>query len=131
MPQGAARSVTEPEAAVSETAPPLPAGEQRRLLGLGWLPSAPILDLIDAKGGLRGCGVRRGRGGNREADRLAKIYQRARRKQVIHVYAADELCILVLHMHPSFVWGEQWWEAIAAPSSSNSRRPAAAAATAG
>ena len=75
----------------------------------GWLPAAPLIERIERAGGLRGCGILRGNGGGREAERLAKVFARARARGTIRIHPADELCIRALGVHPVSVWGDLWW----------------------
>jgi hypothetical protein len=79
-----------------------------------WLPSAPLIRLIEATGGLPACGLGRHPGDpiehTRLIGRLERAYQRAR-SGMVSVPAADELSVRVLGRHPCEVFGALWWDA--------------------
>jgi len=51
----------------------------------------------------------RGRRRTTEGERLARAYYRALERGWITVAAGDELACRLLGVHPSAVWGEQFW----------------------
>lgn len=82
------------------------------------LPVAPLETAIEARGGLRACGLRYDPGADvdlvRRVERLARAYLRARNRGYIGLYDADELAVDALGLHPAVVYGVSWWEPLAA-----------------
>lgn len=74
---------------------------------LGWLPVAPLVEMVEGRGGLAACGIRRDEGG--EPERLAKAYYRAQARGRITIWAADRLSVKALRLLPSGVWGQLWY----------------------
>jgi hypothetical protein len=84
---------------------------------VAWLPSEPLVRLVQARGGFAACGLQRP---HRDAIKrlrlvecLGRAYRRARTRGHLTVYAADLMSIRVLGLHPCQVWGALWWAAIA------------------
>jgi hypothetical protein len=78
------------------------------------LPIQPLVNLVDAHGGLRACGVWDHTGTPnriRWARRLLRAYSRSRQRGWIGLHAADELSVKALSMHPAEIWGADWWDA--------------------
>lgn len=73
------------------------------------LPAAPLLAAVQARGGLRACGVRREE--TPGAERLTKAYYRAVQRGWLNCFVADELAVAVLGLHPAAVWGDAWFRA--------------------
>jgi hypothetical protein len=80
------------------------------------LPSGPIVALIARCGGPR---LAAEEYGTRHAltparmEALDRAFYRAQQLGRLTVYAADELAVRLLGLHPAEVWGESWWEAAA------------------
>lgn len=76
-----------------------------------WLPMAPLLahkPPVENENGKRGgqnYGGIQGLGG----ERLARAWHRAEASGRLTRAAADEICVHVLHRHPSEVFGALWW----------------------
>ncbi len=75
------------------------------------LPAAPLAALVngaprsnDRKAGPRNTSIER-------------KYYRAVKQGALTVFAADELAIRLLGVHPMTIWGDQWLEAISAADS--------------
>ena len=80
-----------------------------------WLPSAPLLRVLEASGGLAASGLRCHADDTVEhrrlVERLQRSYERARNQGGwVTVVAADELCVRVLGVHPVQVFGPLWWD---------------------
>jgi hypothetical protein len=89
-------------------------------LPAGWLHVVPLVQAIEGRGGLAACGVHANTQGHdeddtREFSRLHRAYHRAIKAGRLTVFSADTIAIKALGMHPALVWGEEWWDAIAAP----------------
>lgn len=92
-------------------------GAAPEVLKPGWLDARPLIEAIEARGGLGGCGIRVNAGDISQADRtyysrLCRSYHRACENGTLTVFAADTLAIKALGVHPVTVWGESWFEAI-------------------
>jgi hypothetical protein len=72
------------------------------------LSSAPIMDAIDARGGL-GELTHRLAVTDRELNRIRRAYHRAQADGTVTYVCADWLCCRLLRLHPSLVYGEEWW----------------------
>jgi hypothetical protein len=62
-----------------------------------YLPAAPIVQLVESRGGLPPFAVR---------NELAQAYYRARRSGRLTIWAADLLAVKLCHQHPALIWPE-------------------------
>lgn len=77
------------------------------------LPAAPLVGLVARSGGPRLAAIEYGTRRYLTPSRLEALeraYQRAARAGRLTVYAADELAVRLLGLHPAEVWGDAWWE---------------------
>jgi hypothetical protein len=65
-----------------------------------YLPAGPLIDAVQRSGGLPQFAAR---------GELAQAFYRARRSGRLTIEAADLMAIRLLHVHPYFVWGDDWW----------------------
>jgi hypothetical protein len=72
------------------------------------LPINPLARLVAVSGGVRVL-VARAAFTDAERRRLSALYRRGRRMGALTPYAADELAVRLLGLHPALVWGERWW----------------------
>lgn len=70
------------------------------------LPAAPLLALLSARPDTSTSASRFG-----VSERLAQALYRARRRGWVTPYAADDIAVTLLGLHPACVWGESWWTA--------------------
>lgn len=71
-----------------------------------WLPFAPLLaykPMAMSEWGRWGQGI------NTHGSRFARMWHRGQASGFITVSAADELCVHLLRMHPSEVFGDLWF----------------------
>lgn len=47
-------------------------------------------------------------------DAVWKLVQRARTQGIVPFWSADVICVRLLGVHPASVYGEAWWDVIAA-----------------
>lgn len=82
------------------------------------LPAQPILDAVEARGGLTevlglapsGLRVTRHRHAHdTNVRRWAKAYHRMRTSGTVTVWAADRFCMKVLGANPELIYGRDWW----------------------
>lgn len=64
------------------------------------LPAAPLLELIELRGGIFECSPT-------PADR--RVFNRARASGAITVWNADRVSHSLLGLHPAEVWDDDWW----------------------
>lgn len=76
------------------------------------LDAAPILDTVDARGGVSAI---LGHRDDRAAETDRRAIQRARQRGIIGAHTADRVCIRVLGCHPALVYGSAWWRSIGPP----------------
>lgn len=76
------------------------------------LDAAPILRVIEARGGIDGVV-----GGRTDRDALAfkRMMSKARECGTISVSSADRYCIKILGVNPALIYGEAWWDTIGPP----------------
>lgn len=68
------------------------------------LPLAPLLAIVEARGGYAACAP--DARGHRET--LDRAWERAKAEGAVTFDAADRLAIRLLGLHPMLVWGEDW-----------------------
>lgn len=71
-----------------------------------WLPSAPLVERVEARGGFAACGNSPRR----------RSYNRAKASGEVSASVADALSFELLGLHPCEVWGESWYRLTAAES---------------
>ena len=97
----------------AEAANPVPFAHVYRL------PIEPLEHVLTLHGGLAELGLRRSDGPpdtdhGRFVERVTRSWQRARTQGWVSIWVADELCVHLLRVHPSFVYGDAWWDTLAA-----------------
>ena len=70
------------------------------------LPLAPLLELIEGRGGYAVCAPGVGNRGDRAA--LDRTWERAKAEGAVPLTTADRLAIELLGLHPMLVWGDDW-----------------------
>lgn len=75
----------------------------------GRIDARPLVDAIDARGGLAACGIVAGRTPTDSA--LARAVQRAAKESTMTLAAADKCATQVLGLHPTDLWGTDDWVA--------------------
>jgi hypothetical protein len=63
----------------------------------------PLVQAVQERGGLAGLGA-----GKHANTALRQAFYRARRKGLIPLDQADDLCVQLLGCHPVQVWGDAW-----------------------
>ena len=66
------------------------------------MPVAPLVELVEAAGGVTECGARK-------FSPLARRYYRAKERGDLSAQAADDLALAMLNRHPAEVWGLEWF----------------------
>lgn len=79
------------------------------------LPVEPLAHAIELGGGMANLGLRRNPDGESDPmlERLYRAWTRARTQGWVSIWMADELCVHLLGVHPSFLYGDGWWETLA------------------
>jgi len=72
----------------------MPAATARRV---ATLPSAPLVELVEARGGVTG-----------QPESLQRSYYRARETGELTVWAADLLAVRLCGLHPLLIWPVEW-----------------------
>lgn len=81
------------------------------------LPVEPLEHAVSLRGGVAELGARRDADDDeshqRWVERTMRSLNRARRQGWVSVWAADELCVHLLGVHPAFIFGDIWWDTLA------------------
>jgi hypothetical protein len=78
------------------------------------LPVTPLARLVALRGGARWL-LNAACPDGTSRRRLYQSYSRGLRRGTLTPYAADQLAVRLLCLHPSAVWGELWWDRDRAP----------------
>jgi hypothetical protein len=77
------------------------------------LPSAPIVERIDSRGGIDA--VVTDRFDYREKQSIKSRYYKIRQTGEVTSVTADWLCTFLLRVNPALVYGQAWWDSIEEP----------------
>lgn len=72
------------------------------------LPSAPLIAMVEARGGIGAALTARGLPPRLRA-KFSRAYHRAKSSGTVSLQQADRLCVVVLGKHPCEVWGAEWF----------------------
>lgn len=110
-------TLTAAQAATQTTSIQSPAAGSSPARTLYRLPVEPLEHAVALRGGVAELGARRDAGADQEhqrwVERTMRSFNRARRQRWVSVWAADELCVHLLGVHPAFIFGDMWWDTLA------------------
>lgn len=91
----------------ADAAPASATPARARHTAAGWrLPVEPLRRAVARAGGLAALGLDTGRS---EDQALLRRYHRAVSDAWVTIHTADILAVRLLRVHPSLVWGRDWW----------------------